>query len=211
MKKFKIISTCVAVLLMVALMSFGVYAMNTVSVSVSGTISFTCTDVYVELSYGLIKGADTTTKGPYKSQPGETVTWKDSNNASVTIGDGDAKLPELAFDEANQECTYFVTITNKNGMDIYFNYGYQFTNDTNTAKNNEITATAKVYNGDNELSSCTFDNNGFLTSSLQVSAQSVYTLKVTLKLANTEYKAGGTIKLAAAAALDSGNVAISWN
>lgn len=212
MKKFKIISTCVAVLLMVALMSFGVYAMNTVSVSVSGTISFTCTDVYVELSYGLIKGTDTTTKGPYQSQPGETVTWKDSNNTNVTIGSGDAALPELAFDEANQECTYFVTIKNLNGMDIYFNYGYKFTNNTDTATKNPITATAKVYDNENaEINSCTFNDNGILTNTLQVPAQSVRTLKVTLKLTYTEYKAGGIINLAAAAALNSGDVTISWN
>lgn len=209
MKKFKIISTCVAVLLMVALMSFGVYAMNTVSVSVSGTISFTCTEVYVELSYGLIKGAKTTTKGPYKSQPGESVTWKDSDNNNVTIGVDDAKLPELAFDEANNECTYFVTVTNKNGMPIWFNFGYKFANNTDTATNNSITATAEVYSGETKTT-CTFES-GVLKDALPVEANSTYTLKVTLKLSNTEYKAGGTINLAAAAALDSGKATISWN
>lgn len=209
MKKFKIISTCVAVLLMVALMSFGVYAMNTVSVSVSGTISFTCTDVYVELSYGLIKGADTTTKGPYKSQPGESVTWKDSKDANVTIGSGDAVLPLLEFNEVNSECTYFVTATNKNGMPIWFNFGYKFTNNTATETNNSITATAGVYSGETK-ETCTFES-GVLKDELQVEANSTYTLKVTLKLDNTEYKADGTIYLAAAAALDSGKATISWN
>lgn len=211
MKKFRIISTCCAVMLMVALLCFGVYAMNSVTVSVSGTISFKCTDVYVELSYGLIKGATTTEKGPYKSQPGETVTWKDSNSNTVTIGTGDAVLPSLAFDETSKECTYYVTVKNLNGMDIYFNFGYKFTNNTATATNNAITATAKVYNENTEVSSCTFDGNGILTSPLQVTAQSVRTLKVTLKLANTEYKAGGTINLASAAALESSGASISWN
>lgn len=184
--------------------------MNSVTVSVSGTISFKCTDVYVELGYG-IEGDTTKQCGPYYSQPGETVTWKDSKSNTVTIGTDAAVLPALAFDETSQECTYYVTVKNLNGMDIYFNFGYKFTNNTATATNNAITATAKVYNGNIEVSSCTFDGNGILASRLQVTAQSVCTLKVTLKLTNTEYKAGGTINLASAAALESSGASISWN
>ena len=62
MRKFKIITTTAALLLMVALMAFGVYAANSATFSVSGTIKFNCTDVYVKITYGLV---DVTSFGPY--------------------------------------------------------------------------------------------------------------------------------------------------
>ena len=48
MKKFKIISTCASLLLMVALLVFGVYAATSVSFGISSTVSFKCENVFVK-------------------------------------------------------------------------------------------------------------------------------------------------------------------
>ena len=202
MRKFKIITTTAALLLMVALMAIGVYAANSATFSVSGTIKFNCTDVYVKITYGLVDGASF---GPYSSQPTDPVAWKDSSGAAVVFDDKN-KLPDLQFTESSLTRTYFITVENMHGMDIFLNFGYSWVQTTG----NSITASAKVYAGDVSSTSETtvsFNNSG-IASVYQFAKNSKQTLKVTLTLdsTKTELIANGSFQMAMAAGLESGQV-----
>ena len=57
-RKFKLFATVASLCLSVALMAFGVYAASTVTYKVSGTVSYTMTDVLAKVSTKLYKIAD---------------------------------------------------------------------------------------------------------------------------------------------------------
>ena len=207
MRKFKVISTCAALLLMVALMAFGVYAANIVTISVSGTVSFKCTDVYIKINYGLIVGDTVTNLGDYYSQPGDPVTWKESQDATNTVSL--AALPELKFTEENISNTYYITVQNLHGMPIYFNFGYKW---ENSFENNLVTAVGTVYSGDHTSTTVSVANDLFtdgISGVTQVPENSTYTLKVVLTLNNTEHIAGGQITIASATALEQSGAEIT--
>lgn len=212
MRKFKLISTFAALILMVALMAFGVYAVSTVSISVSGTITFKCTDVYIKVTYGIVGG---TTYGPYFSQPGNTMTWKDAQNNDVTFDTNNNtfanKLPDMKFTETNDDnedtmptCTYFITVENLHGMTIGVSLGYKFANDANTL--NPITAANKVVLGvkeTDEILKETQDNsNGIVYVKDQFAEKTTRTLFVTLTLDNEDKVAGGSLQMALSAAVN---------
>ena len=206
-RKFKVITTCAALVLMVAIMAFGVYAaVNSVSISVSGTISFKCTDVYIKVTYGIV-GDSTKTYGPYFSQPGEAISWKDEGGNAVTFDTTNNtfanKLPDMVFTETGDStmptCTYFITVENLHGMDIGLSLGYKW---TNSKENNVIKSTNKLLTGDNQEGD-SIDNTGGVTYNTFVFAKNAKkTLKVTLTLSNEEYVAGGTLQMALAAAVN---------
>ena len=214
MRKFKVISTCAALLLMVAIMAFGVYAAKTVSVSVSGTVSFKCTDVYIKVSYGIVGDADKNF-GPYFSQPGANISWKDSDGNAVTFDATNNtfanKLPDMAFTESTTEdmptCTYFVTVENMHGMDIGLSLGYKW---TNNKENNVIVSKNSLLTGDKDsttVDSSTKQNTAGVTYEKFVfAANSTKTLLVTLTLSNEEYVADGDLQIALSAAVDVNDV-----
>lgn len=207
MRKFKIISTCAAVLLMLALMSFGVYAVSTVSVTVSGTISFKCTDVYIKVGYGIVGNAEKTC-GPYYSQPGTPITWKSSQEANAQVVSL-ADLPALEFSETSTTCQYYITVKNLHGMPIYFSFGYKWYNEKT---NNVIQDSAKYYSVDsgfaesNEIKPTISEG---ITAEHQVNPNAIETLVVTLTLSNTNYEADGKICLVMAASVESGGAKIT--
>lgn len=213
-RKFKVITTCAALVLMVAIMAFGVYAaVNSVSISVSGTISFKCTDVYIKVTYGIV-GDSTKTYGPYFSQPGEAISWKDEGGNAVTFDTTNNtfanKLPDMVFTETGDStmptCTYFITVENLHGMDIGLSLGYKWTNNDATKNTNPITAKNKVVLGINETDKVlkeTQDNSaGIIYLKDQFVENTTRTLFVTLTLDNEDYIAGGTLQMALAAAVN---------
>lgn len=209
MRKFKIISTCAALVLMVALMAFGVYAAaNSFTLSVSGTISFKCTDVYIKVNYGLLLGETNTASDNYYSQPGDPVTWKKSPNDTTTVSF--ATLPAAKFTEENTTCTYYLTVQNLHGMPIYFNFGYLW---ENSNENNVITALGAVYSGEHTSTTvavaATSFSNG-ISGVMEIAANATYTLKVDLTLDKQDYVAGGEFTFAAAAALNQGDAVVTF-
>lgn len=222
MRKFKLISTFAALILMVALMAFGVYAVSSVSVTVSGTITFECIDVYINVTYGIVGG---TTYGPYSSQPGNTMTWtgkdKNGDDATFDMNNPLPQLPEMKFTETNDDnddtmptCTYFITVENLHGMDIGLSLGYKWVDDVNTTKNNPIKATNRL-----TTSSSTVAEQDHGTKLEDNASGVVYdaekysfiegtttTLYVTLTLDNEEYVAGGALQMVLSAAVDINDV-----
>ena len=83
MKKFKIISTCASLLLMVALLVFGVYAATSVSFGISSTVSFKCENVFIKVTAGL---GESVSEDPvpvyYYSKPTKQVIWQPLNIVS---------------------------------------------------------------------------------------------------------------------------------
>lgn len=217
MRKFKIISTCAALVLMVALMAFGVYAAaNSFTLSVSGTISFKCTDVYIKVTYGIV-GDSTKTYGPYSSQPGATMAWKDADGNAVTFdttkNEFANKLPDMVFTETADEatmptCTYFVTVENLHGMPIGIKLGYKWTDNANTQ--NPITAVNKVVEGTDVNATAKYQINdaaaGVVFTPGQFDKESTLTLFVTLTLDNEDYVAGGALQMAISTAVNTTGV-----
>lgn len=202
MKKLKLITTCASLVLMVAFMAFGVYALQSATMTVSGTVSYQCTNVAVKVTYGLVGG---TTYGPFISQETDPISWKDENGNAVTFTNGafDGKLlPDVAFTEANLTCTYFITVESLHGMAIGLNFGYKWANTVGNA----ISASAKVYNGDvnsTQESTVEFNPSTGIATAYELGAKATQTLKVTLTLDSTKLdnKASGNFQMAMASAV----------
>ena len=103
MKKFKIISTCASLLLMVALLVFGVYAATSVSFGVSSTVSFKCENVFIKVTAGL----------------GESVPEKPAPEYYYAAQFEDEKV-------GGNVITYYLEITSLHGMDINLMLGYNW-------------------------------------------------------------------------------------
>lgn len=122
MKKFKIISTCASLLLMVALLVFGVYAATSVSFSVSSTVSFKCENVFIKVTAGL---GESVLENPvpvyYYSKP-----TGDQKNVTELATKG---LDAAQFEdekEGGNVITYYLEITSLHGMDINLMLGYNW-------------------------------------------------------------------------------------
>lgn len=143
MKKFKIISTCTSLVLMLALLAFGVYASKDVTLSISGTVSFTCNDVFIKVAAGL---GDTVPNNPtyYYSQPHEGEKNISELN---TLGNSNF-YDEDSENGYNNTISYFVYIENLHNMPIYLMYEYLWAGDSkynaqNTNLDGAVTVTTQ--------------------------------------------------------------------
>lgn len=122
MKKFKIISSCASLLLMVALLVFGVYAATSVSFGVSSTVSFKCENVFIKVTAGL---GESVPENPepvyYYSKP--TTGQKDVTELAA---EGLASAQFEDEKEGGNVITYYLEITSLHGMDINLMLGYNW-------------------------------------------------------------------------------------
>lgn len=158
MKKFKIISTCASLLLMVALLVFGVYAATSVSFSVSSTVSFKCENVFIKVTAGLGESVPEN-PGPvyYYSKP-----IGDQKNVTELATKG---LDAAQFEdekEGGNVITYYLEITSLHGMDINLMLGYNWEgiskyNIKDTTKNGavEVSASYKTKEENGEYGNAT--------------------------------------------------------
>ena len=122
MKKFKIISTCASLLLMVALLVFGVYAATSVSFGISSTVSFKCENVFIKVTAGL---GESVSEDPvpvyYYSKP---TTGQKNVTELATKGLGNASFEDEK--DGGNVITYYLEITSLHGMDINLMLGYNW-------------------------------------------------------------------------------------
>jgi len=219
-RKFKFISTIASMFLLIALLAFGVYAASSVSFSVSSTVSFEVTDVYVEVYYGKEGG---TIQGPFYSSPNvtnEATKWQSANT-----------LENTEFTEEVATCIYYVTVKNLHGMAIHLRFDYEWTGISKYAADNadgtisSVSVVSKIAEADeqgnynfesiNALTNTTTstDVSGVRTSTvkgdstdLTVSADSTTKFQVTLTLKpeamNYVLQNGSGLKIRMKAALD---------
>ena len=158
MKKFKIISTCASLLLMVALLVFGVYAATSVSFSVSSTVSFKCENVFIKVTAGL---GESVPESPvpeyYYSKP-----TGDQKNVTELATKGLASAQFEDEKEGGNVITYYLEITSLHGMDINLMLGYNWEgiskyNIKDTTKNGavEVSASYKTKEENGEYGNAT--------------------------------------------------------
>ena len=118
MKKFKIITTCTSIVLMLALLAFGVYAStNVVTLSVSGTVSFSVTNVFVKVAAGL--GASVPASPTYYySQP---ASGQASINDLTSFGNDN-----FVDEDKKNTISYYLYIENMHSMAIYLMFSYEW-------------------------------------------------------------------------------------
>ena len=120
MKKFKIISTCASLLLMVALLVFGVYAATSVSFGISSTVSFKCENVFIKVTAGQGESVSNNAVYYYSKPTG------DQKNVTelATNGLGNASFEDEK--DGGNVITYYLEITSLHGMDINLMLGYNW-------------------------------------------------------------------------------------
>lgn len=149
MKKFKIISTLGALILMVALFAFGVYAATNVTFTVSGTVSFTVTDVYLRAYAGVGETVGTIADADYYySQP----TTGQNNVSKLTTFTGWATESAKFNDDKDENATIncYLVVESLQGQEIYVKFDYEW---TNTSKYNTSNTTSAVEIAVTEVSS----------------------------------------------------------
>jgi len=132
MKKYKLISSICAAVLVLAFLAFGIYAATRSSFSVNSKVFFEVSDVLVKVNYGIENVKDL---GPYYSD--EIVGTPLLNSVE--------NLPHVTFTEESYTCTYYVTIENLHRQDIYLRLGYTW-NDSTRYEGNAITIESEIYN-----------------------------------------------------------------
>ena len=121
MKKFKLITTCASLILMLALVVFGVYAAGqAISFSVNGTINYTVSDVYIKVASG--KWNDSWTDLPAEST---TYYYSKPENGQNNILGIPKDLGGANFADADaaggkvNKISYYVYIESLQGQPIY--------------------------------------------------------------------------------------------
>lgn len=128
MKKFKIISTFGALILMVALFAFGVYAATEVKFTISGTVSFTVTNVYIRAYAGVGENVGAIADADYYySQPASNQ----KNISALTTFAGWTSEGKIFKDnDDDKDSTYYcyLVVESMQGQDIYVKFGYEWSN-----------------------------------------------------------------------------------
>lgn len=109
MKKTKLIATIASVVLVIALIGFGVYAATSVSFGVTSKINYVVRDVFVDITYskeidGVLDGEETT----LKSYEEDELTGIVTPLASIP----DTQLSAGEFEEKDQTIAYIITVKN---------------------------------------------------------------------------------------------------
>ncbi len=188
MKKFKLISTCASLALVVAFFVFGVYASRQVTLGVSGTISYSVQDVYIRLKYGLV-GATSGNSGDLYSKPSDGQTpLEDSKEYGMPSG-------EFKDETGKDELVYFVEVENLHGQAIYIELDYTFSA-TSKYDGNPVVVTVNQYSVTNaditndttatKTFTSTVDGTSYTstgdTACLPFKQNSVTTFRIVLKL-----------------------------
>lgn len=125
MKKFKIISTCASLVLMLALVVFGVYAATTsYTLSVTGTVTFNVSNVFIKVAAG--KGSSVpATPTYYYSQP---ANGEKDISVLNTLGFGNASfIDEDNSGNQTKTISYYLYVENLHNMNIYLKFSYEWT------------------------------------------------------------------------------------
>ena len=196
MKKFKIISTCTSLVLVLALLAFGVYSANIVTFSISSTVSFTVQDVYIKVAAGLGSSVPNNPEPTYYySQPAE-----DQKNIKDLDSLGDAKFVDEDENGNNKINTisYYLYIENLHSMDIHLMFSYEWQGSSkynagvtsgngavsvapvNTSdKNNKFTFNDQVITHEDKSEQIKISSS---TNSLTFKAKEIKTLIITLTM-----------------------------
>ncbi len=144
MKKFKIISTCASLLLMVALLVFGVYAATSVSFGISSTVSFKCENVFVKVAAGKGDTVPADVKYYYSMPTQEQI----DNKLSLDDMAKDINLGNFVDNDDGSDSTIscYLTVTNLHGRKIYVAFDYEWISSSkyNATKLNEEGAVKAV-------------------------------------------------------------------
>ena len=111
-KKFKLFATIGSLALAVCMMTIGVLAANSVSLTVNSTVSFSATGVYADFE-GTVAGAAT---GNTTVTAKNYTTLQDPSAGTFTgtgITDGTWTVSGVTFGESNKIITYTFKFTNK--------------------------------------------------------------------------------------------------
>lgn len=111
-KKFKLFATIGSLALAVCMMTIGVLAANSVSLTVNSTVSFSATGVYADFE-GKVAGAAT---GNTTVTAKNYTTLQDTSAPTFTgtgITDGTWTVSGVTFGESNKTITYTFKFTNK--------------------------------------------------------------------------------------------------
>lgn len=114
-KKFKLFATIGSLALAVCMMTIGVLAANSVSLTVNSTVSFSATGVYADVT-GTIAGAATGNTSFAASNYTSLTGSSDGTFTNVTEGSlpsGTWTVNNVTFGESNTEITYTFVFTNK--------------------------------------------------------------------------------------------------
>ncbi len=142
MKKFRIISICASLCLMIAMLAFGVYSASTATITIGSSVSFEVQNVFVEVAAGLGKEPDEKNTEYYYSQP----TGTQLPLTQLT------KLPDKNFseEEGGNEISYFVYIKNLHSRDIKIRFAFEWLSSSkynysdSTAGEGAVTVTSYV-------------------------------------------------------------------
>ncbi len=119
MRKFRIVSLCASILLMISLMAFGVYAASSATFSVTSSVEFTVQNVFVEVSAG---------KG---DAPAENATYYYSQPSGSQLPLTQlTALPDVEFNdeiENGNSITYHIYVKNLHSRDIKIRFGFEWT------------------------------------------------------------------------------------
>ena len=107
-KNFKLFSTIASLCLAVALMAFGVWAANSTTLTINSKVSFTVSDVFVDVtgSVSLVnekQGTDFTAK---------SYTLEGTNYTPATLTPAIWSVADVAMNTAQDNVTYTLTIVN---------------------------------------------------------------------------------------------------
>lgn len=146
MKKFKIISTCASLVLMLAMLAFGVYAASTkVSLSVTGTVSFKCENVFIKVAGSIVENNATlppSTQDYYFSKPASgEKSLEDLKTKGLGAGEF---VDEDNAGAAKKTLTYYVEVVNLHSMDINLKLDYTWvcSSKYNSSTNTDVTKSA---------------------------------------------------------------------
>ena len=162
--KAKIISAVVAIVFVVALIGVGVWAAETASVTLGGSVSFSATNVYCDIS-----GEITNLKGGAPVL--DTLKFDASSTEGPTEGDvstwaGNA----LNFKNSGKPVVYIITIKN---------------NSTTNAINVQLEDTAAATTGINKA--IKFDSANYTSGAqVQIAAGETKSFEITFSLASTD-------------------------
>lgn len=143
MKKFKIISTCASLVLMLAMLAFGVYAASTkVTLNVTGTVSFKCENVFIKVAGSIVDNNETLPPSSQEYYFSRPASGEKDLKALETKGLGDGKFIDEDNDGTSKKTlTYYVEVVNLHSMDINLNLGYTWTCTSKFNSNSNTDAT----------------------------------------------------------------------
>lgn len=141
MKKFRIISICASLCLMIAMLAFGVYSASTATVTIGSSVRFEVQKVFVEVAAGLGSEPDENTEYYYSQPTGTQLPL-----TQLT------KLPDKDFseEEGGNEISYFVYIKNLHSRDIKIRFAFEWQSSSkynysdSTAGEGAVTVTSYV-------------------------------------------------------------------